>query len=322
MLRHTLVFLLPFCLLFLHCQTDNQAETAYEVETESGLEQQPERQTPPPATGPASILPYEIGEERDLGPEAQLAYQAEWDHFDYLSKQMEEGKMPSTFSAEDQEFLRNFDETRSQTIYYVGALGDSWYNGGGPYKLSASSSLEPNAPNSYYPDNAHDFDLSTAWIEGADDYGEGEYIEYFFREGTPPVTEIHIYNGYTKSNKSWEDNSRVKTLKLSVNGREKALLHLEDTRGKQKFQLGEELQSKSGDLVLRFEIVDVYPGAKYQDTGFAELEFDGTGVLCLGAGTPIMLADRSLKAIEAIKPDDQVLSWDEAQQAYRTSRVE
>ncbi|MEL6650923.1 MAG: hypothetical protein AAFQ87_08990, partial [Bacteroidota bacterium] len=91
MLRHTLVFLLPFCLLFLHCQTDNQAETAYEVETESGLEQQPERQTPPPATGPASILPYEIGEERDLGPEAQLAYQAEWDHFDYLSKQMEEG---------------------------------------------------------------------------------------------------------------------------------------------------------------------------------------------------------------------------------------
>ncbi|MEL6594083.1 MAG: Hint domain-containing protein, partial [Bacteroidota bacterium] len=107
-----------------------------------------------------------------------------------------------------------------------------------------------------------------------------------------------------------------------VNGREKALLHLEDTRGKQKFQLGEELQSKSGDLVLRFEIVDVYPGAKYQDTGFAELEFDGTGVLCLGAGTPILLADGGLKAIEEITPGDQVLSWDEGRQELRASMVE
>lgn len=32
------------------------------------------------------------------------------------------------------------------------------------------------------------------------------------------------------------------------------------------------------EVVLRFEIIEVYPGKKYQDTAISELLFDGTGV--------------------------------------------
>ncbi|MFK7923956.1 MAG: Hint domain-containing protein [Bacteroidia bacterium] len=315
------IFLLAFALVLFACQTspDNSGSITLEEEGESGLSTEPSTERSPEEviekTAPVSnslndILPYEIGEPRDLSPEAQLAYQAEWDHFDYLSKQMDDGKLPSSFDAEDQAFLRNFDETRSQNISYIGTLGDSWYNAGGPYKLSASSTLAPSPPNSYYPDNAHDFDISTAWIEGVEGYGEGEYVDYFFQANSPPVTEVLIYNGYLKSISAWKNNSRVKTLKLYVDNKPKAILHLEDKRGVQKFQLGEELQSKSGDLVLRFEITEVYKGDKYADTGFAELEFDGTGVLCFGAGTMITMADHSQKAIEKLKIGDEILAWD------------
>ncbi len=324
------ICLVCFALVLFACQqspSDNNNQIALEEETESGvIQEEPttpvKAPTPAPSTGIADILPYEIGEPKDLSPAAQLAYQAEWDHYDYLSKQMEEGKLPSTFSAEDQEFLRNFDETRSQTIYFVGTLGDSWYTGGGPYKLKASSTLDPAPPNSYFADNAHDFDLSTAWIEGADGYGEGEYIDYYFEANSPPVTEVLIHNGYPKSLSAWQNNSRVKTLKLYVNGDEKAILHLEDSRGEQKFQLGEELQSKSGDLVLRFEIVEVYKGDKYADTGLAELEFDGNGVLCFGTGTLINMADGSQKAIEQLKVGDKVLAWNEALQQNTPATIE
>lgn len=324
------ICLVYFALLLFACQqspSNNTDTVVLEEETESGLTEsesspQSESSLPPPAIGIADILPYEIGEPKDLSPEAQLAYQAEWDHFEYLTEQMDAGKLPSSFNAEDQAFLRNFDETRSQTIYYIGTLGDSWYNAGGPYKLSASSSLEPAPPNSYYPDNAHDFDISTAWIEGSEGYGEGEYLEYFFKANAPPVTEVHLHNGYPKSLTAWKNNSRVKTLKLSVNGTEKAILHLEDSRGLQKFQLGEELQSKSGDLVLRFEIVEVYKGDKYADTGLAELEFDGTGVLCFGAGTLITMADQSQKPIETLKVGESILAWNEELNQVVSAKIE
>lgn len=327
------ICLLAFALVLFACQNspDSSGSVTLEEEGESGLITEPiterspdeeeEKKIAPKTKGLNDILPYEIGEPRDLSPEAQLAYQAEWDHFDYLSKQMDTGKLPSSFDAEDQEFLRNFDETRSQTISYIGTLGDSWYNAGGPYKLSASSTLAPSPPNSYYPDNAHDFDISTAWIEGAEGYGEGEYIDYFFQANSPPVTEVYLHNGYLKSLTAWKNNSRVKTLKLYVDSKPKAILHLEDSRGVQKFQLGEELQSKSGDLVLRFEIVEVYKGDKYADTGFAELEFDGTGVLCFGAGTMIMMADQSQKAIEKLKIGDAILAWDALSQQTISTEI-
>lgn len=231
------------------------------------------RSTLPP--GVAEVFPYEVRDPLDLSPQAQLDYQAEWDRFNEI---MDGGADFNTLSASDQEFVRNFEEVRPQSIFFTGTLGDSWYEGGGPYKLSASSVLAPSPPNSYYADNAHDFDLSTAWVEGNEQDGIGESISYFFKANSPPVTEVHLYNGYVKSATAWKNNNRVKALKVLVDGVVVAILRLEDTSGLQKFQLGQEYQSNAGDMVLEFEIVSVYKGDKYEDTAISELEFDGTGV--------------------------------------------
>jgi hypothetical protein len=47
------------------------------------------------------------------------------------------------------------------------------------------------------------------WVEEARGYGLGEYLEYTFAAGNPPVTTIIIYNGYQKSKTTWEEDSRV-----------------------------------------------------------------------------------------------------------------
>ncbi len=269
------------------CNVPGNQQTVQEVPSRPETEATPAEQTPETAPnlpessvppGIAEIIPYEVGGPIDLSPKAQLDYQAEWEHFNNISDAMSKGGSFESLSAEDQEFVRNFDETRPQTIFYTGTMGDSWYDMGGPYKLSASSVLAPAPPNSYYPDNAHDFDLSTAWVEGNDGDGIGESLSFYFKANSPPVTEVHLYNGYVKTPQAWQNNNRVKTLKVWVDEVAVALLKLEDTSGIQKFQLGQEYQSNTEDMVMRFEIREVYKGDKYEDTAIAELEFDGTGV--------------------------------------------
>lgn len=245
----------------------------------------PQTTEEPPAVQPeepaqvaaAEIIPYEVGEMLDLSPQAQLDYQAEWDRFNEISATMRTGGEFSDLNAEDQAFVRGFDEERPTSIFFVGP-GSPWYEGGGPYKLAASSVLAPAPPNNYYVENAHDFDLSTAWVEGKEDDGIGESISYYFKANSPAVTEVQIYNGYLKNASAWENNNRVKSLKMFVDDELVALLKLSDTSGLQKFQLGQEYQSNTGDMVIRFEIMAVYKGNKYSDTAITEIEFDGTGV--------------------------------------------
>lgn len=49
----------------------------------------------------------------------------------------------------------------------VSIWGCSWYCGGGPDSITASSILAANKKLDYKASNAHDFSLRTAWVEGA-----------------------------------------------------------------------------------------------------------------------------------------------------------
>ena len=84
--------------------------------------------------------------------------------------------------------------------------GCSWYCGGGNYKIKASSSLG----DSYKAEFANDLSYKTAWVEGKKDEGIGEYLEYYFKNDSPRITEIIISNGYMKSEETWKNNNRVK----------------------------------------------------------------------------------------------------------------
>ncbi len=151
----------------------------------------------------------------------------------------------------------------------------SWYCGGGNYKIKASSSLG----DSYKAEFANDLSYKTAWVEGKKDEGIGEYLEYYFKNDSPRITEIIISNGYMKSEETWKNNNRVKKLKLYVNGVPFGILNLKDSRTDQYFEVGTLGHNKNGtDLILKFEILEVYKGSKYNDTAITEIYFDGIDV--------------------------------------------
>ena len=153
--------------------------------------------------------------------------------------------------------------------------GCSWYCGGGNYKIKASSSLG----DSYKAEFANDLSYKTAWVEGKKDEGIGEYLEYYFKNDSPRITEIIISNGYMKSEETWKNNNRVKKLKLYVNGVPFGILNLKDSRTDQYFEMGILGHNKNGtDLILKFEILKVYKGSKHNDTAITEIYFDGIDV--------------------------------------------
>jgi hypothetical protein len=155
----------------------------------------------------------------------------------------------------------------------------SWYCGGGSYKVFASSELKSQGKNNYTAKSANDFSYKTAWVEAKEDTGIGEYIEYSFKNLSPRITSIIISNGYMKSDLAWKNNNRVKSLKLYVNGKAHSILKLSDTKTDQEFKVGTLGHNPNGeDLVLRFEILEVYRGDKYNDTAITEIYFDGIDV--------------------------------------------
>ena len=149
----------------------------------------------------------------------------------------------------------------------------SWYCGGIVSEVTSSSALSAK----YAGENAHDFSILNAWAEGVPGGGVGEYLLYTFPGKSAPVTIVEILNGYTKTKKAWKNNGRVKRLKMYYNGKPYAILELKDTRSLQSFNVGQlgPFEAAAPDWTLKFEILEVYPGDKYDDTVITELYFGG-----------------------------------------------
>ena len=153
----------------------------------------------------------------------------------------------------------------------------SWYCGGQIDSVTASSALADR----YAAEKAHDFSIVTAWVEGVEGNGEGEYLRYSFPGTCPRITTVLIHNGYVKNWEVWRDNARVKRLLMYYNDEPYAILNLQDTMGLQSFDVGV-LGYKDKDSApawsIKFEILEVYPGKKYEDTAITEIYFDGIDV--------------------------------------------
>ena len=167
---------------------------------------------------------------------------------------------------EDDPVLRHF---------YSGSC--SWYCGGQIDSVTASSALADR----YAAEKAHDFSIVTAWVEGVEGNGEGEYLRYSFPGTCPRITTVLIHNGYVKNWDVWRDNGRVKRLLMYYNDEPYAILNLQDTMGLQSFDvgvLGYEDRDTAPAWSIKFEILEVYPGKKYEDTAITEIYFDGIDV--------------------------------------------
>lgn len=265
------------------------------------------------------VLSPSLGRELKFEPSLEEPYQ------EHVKKCMEltfqSHSDSSRLSLEETEYLSSCASILDETMDYYSAVtgGCSWYCGGGPYLITASSQLDSIDSIGYAPSNVHDLDYKTAWVEGANGKGIGEVLTYHFKMNSPRITSLMIANGYVKSSAAWSSNGRVKKLKMYVEDTLFAILNLKDSKRLQIFQIdtigyGWNIpKSINADDIwtMKFEILEVYPGSKFEDIAISEIFFDGIDVHCFPAGTQVTMADRTKKTIEKLKKNDLILSYNE-----------
>ena len=253
----------------------------------------------------------------------------EWARRDTLLNHLSSGKKDwEKLTVDEKALLEKFQELETyEDIWDIIGGGCSWYCGGGPRKITASSYLKSQGSIDYLPQNAHDLNYKNAWAEGVSGYGIGEYLSYHFEANTPRVTEIIVVNGYVKSKTAYMNNSRVKKLKMYINDKPYAILNLEDKIASQGFKVdpigsSEIIGGENSEWTIKFEILEVYKGTKFEDVVISEIYFDGLDVHCFAKGTKIQMKDNSQKNIEDIVLGDLVAWMDLESGKIKSAKVE
>ena len=162
----------------------------------------------------------------------------------------------------------------------VVGLGCSWYCGGGPDTVWASSQLAPLDGQRFDADLAHDLSYCTAWAEGVEGPGVGEWLAYGFAADSPRLHTVLVSNGLVTDPLTWRAHGRVQDLLMSENSVPVAILQLADTMDEQSFTLPRMFgrRTDGAPMVLTFTILSVFPGDRQAHTVLTELWFDGSDV--------------------------------------------
>ena len=130
----------------------------------------------------------------------------------------------------------------------------------------ASSVLEDNV-GKYGVVNVDDNDARTVWAEGESGSGKGERLEFTPNESDAgQIYGFRILNGHCRTQKLWEANARVRKLKVR-SGRSECIVELIDTPDWQYVNLPDFIVEGA----IRFEVLSVYPGSKYEDLTISEI---------------------------------------------------
>jgi hypothetical protein len=111
--------------------------------------------------------------------------------------------------------------------------------------------------------------IGICWAEGVRGQGINETL-FLKMEDTK---SIHISTGFVSYLKPhlFKENSRPKTIELSVVNKYSIVINLEDTPNFQTINLPERLGKND---ILELKILNVYPGTKYEDTCINTILFD------------------------------------------------
>lgn len=227
-----------------------------------------------------------LGHLVDVSPEKEIEFIKSQQKCEAIWKKLNNKTDYESLTKEEKAILENCSETTESTWDILGNEC-SWYCGAGQDTISASSELKPFKGIKYSARNSHDLSYKTAWIEGVPGYGIGEFLIYHFPPDNPRITKIIVVNGYVKSEQTWLDNSRVKKIKMYIDNKPFAILNLTDSREEQTFTFEPIGYSDRDDWkklsslpwwTIKFEIIDVYKGQKYDDTAITEIYFDGIDV--------------------------------------------
>lgn len=140
---------------------------------------------------------------------------------------------------------------------------------GGPLKITASSSSVRLAvqSNTYYPANMIDGKRSTAWIEGVEGPGLGEWIRFDFDRDIK-LHRILIQPGYFKSPQIWAQNNRLQTVTAQFSDGSSRQLNFDNRMESQKVDVG-----SVKTRWVRLTIGSVYYGTD-PDTAISEIAFE------------------------------------------------
>lgn len=134
----------------------------------------------------------------------------------------------------------------------------------------------------YGPSGLSDYNLNTTWAINGRLSPMISFRLIFpfntsYEDGSPWVFsgKILLFNGYCKSVKLWNENSRIKKLNVYYNSGLLCHVTLQDTWHLQYFSLKDffydkrenntgKIKLKSGDIIS-LEIVDTYKGSKFED---------------------------------------------------------
>ncbi len=134
----------------------------------------------------------------------------------------------------------------------------------------ASSVLAGQGGISYGPLSAAS-GRNKAWVEGARGDGVGQWLTLRFEDGATFKT-LWINNGYGRTSKTYRENNRVRTARITTSDGIVLDITLLDQYAKQRIRLPRVAKAKW----VRITIRSVYRGSKYRDTaigGFwADLE--------------------------------------------------
>jgi hypothetical protein len=129
----------------------------------------------------------------------------------------------------------------------------------GDFRLCVSSVLASQGSNRYGPEHLNGT-TDGAWCEGAPGPGVGQTVT-FHQKPDNVVGSVMITNGYVKTEKAWGDNGRVKRARIETSGGYRKEVTLKDEPLAQEIKF-----SPSRVSWIRLTILDVYPGARHQDT--------------------------------------------------------
>ena len=213
--------------------------------------------------------------------------------FDFYSKQTcigdsvwyglySEYKASSTYKSQDDKYeVDNLDNLVYDTCWVEGAEGDGigetidistfdssekveWGNGfnGINRDYTSVDDVKDYLLNDYNYSSSTFGDLYPITEENISDYHN--YID-----------QIAIINGYAKDDTLWKNNNRVKKLKVTIDDSLEFFMELEDTKDLQIFDINYENEIITKPVNLKFEIVEVYKGDKYDDTCLSSLYLVG-----------------------------------------------
>lgn len=127
--------------------------------------------------------------------------------------------------------------------------------------------------------NTLDHNMKTAWVTSNN--GKNAVIEFIIDiEENQDVKsavlyQISLFNGWRKDYQTWQDYARIKKVSLIINDKPYAEITLENTYKHQYIDLGNLKIDKSRRFKFRFQIMETYPGKKYEQTAISDVQFIG-----------------------------------------------